>query len=57
MKKALEELKKGGIWNYIRDGNLDELIKRVQRGIKTKIDQEIQLDSVLVITIGKIILK
>ena len=34
----------GGFWNCIREGNLDELAKRVERGIKTKIDQKIQLN-------------
>ena len=34
----------GGIWNCIREGNLDDLTTRVDRVIKTKINQEIQLD-------------
>ena len=34
----------GGIWNCIRGGNLDELAKRVERSIKTKIDESFQLD-------------
>ena len=40
----MEEVGDGGIWNFMREGNSNELIKRVKRGIKTKIDQEIQLD-------------
>ena len=67
LKKAMDEVGEGGIWNGIKQGNLDELAKIAERGIKTKIDQQIQLEqtgaksidlsSVLVIRIGKRILK
>ena len=43
-KKAMEEVGEGGEWEIIREGNPKKLEKRVERGIKTKIDQEIRLD-------------
>ena len=42
--KNTKEVGEGGIWNCIRERNLDESTKKAERGIKTKIDQEIQLD-------------
>ena len=41
LKKAMDEVGEGGIWNCITEGNLDELTKRVERSIKTKINQQI----------------
>ena len=44
MEKAMKEVGEGAIWEIIREGNAKELEKKVERGIKTKIDQEIQVD-------------
>ena len=44
MKKAMEKVEEGEVWRIMREGSAKELEKRVERAIKTKIGQEIQLD-------------
>ena len=44
MKKAMEKVEEGEVWRIMREGSAEELEKRVERAIKTKIGQEIQLD-------------
>ena len=44
MKKAMLEVGEEEVWGIIREWNAKQLEKRVERGIKTKIGQEIQYD-------------
>ena len=42
--KELKEVGEGAIWNIIRNGDEDELVRIIRRGIQIKTDQEIQGD-------------
>ena len=44
LKVAMEKAGEGAIWNIIRNGDEDEMGRRIRRGIQIKTHQEIQHD-------------
>ena len=40
----MDEFGKGGIWETMKSGNKEEIKERMEKGIRIKIDQEIQHD-------------
>ena len=43
-KKAMDEVREGGIWETAKNGNKEELEDKLERAIRIKTDQEIQHD-------------